>query len=651
MNKLLLLSLSLCLSPGLAREQASVPYIPALITDSKGHEWYIEQSGVLQRQGTGASMIGNCMALQFGGQQLYAQQAMTTPDGREITMTSQQPQGGMSIRRRITVLEREGALRYVDEFTNTTSRDLQVTVELRHGLNNTAREVTSNLGRPIKDALEAGETGILALAGEGENRAPDLLFTLRASDSSLPLKLRIQNKYQISVLYTLSLPAGQTQALIHGVAQIRTPAKAAAEEISRLCAPLSLTRLTRDLPRSLLKTAVNLGEDTSGFGIDEWHPKTYWGLSPETSDQLAMGKGSLLKGRLQASTLTLLRESERITLPFDQVAAMAGSLFTQDAQAWIWLRDGQRWCGQLETLGLNFTLNSGAELSIKQLDRLVLAQPLKTPEARQATLIELRSGERLAMLAEGDLPMNTPWGSWQVPWREIVALKKSGKGQLGGLLCLRDGTQIRALPRPGPQKLKLLNLGEQEIEASDICGILSPLALTMKDADTEPTTAFLDLIQDQRLVAKITLAQITLLTEAGPLSLAPGTIRELRDASSDDESVTRLFEAALWGGGEVKGSLEELRLPVEGLGLSWQVPVRHLRRMSNPVPLTDPAIMRRIGQLIQDLGSENWQTREAASQALRELGALARSSLQEALKAQTDAEASRRLEELLQDPE
>ena len=59
-------------------------------------------------------------------------------------------------------------------------------------------------------------------------------------------------------------------------------------------------------------------------------------------------------------------------------------------------------------------------------------------------------------------------------------------------------------------------------------------------------------------------------------------------------------------------------------------------------------VMARIGVLIRELGDEKWKTREQASTQLKELGALARPSLQEALKQSAAAEATRRIEELLQ---
>jgi len=633
-----------------AQQTATIPYNPSVITDAKGHEWYIEQNGALQRNGGAPSMVGNCMILQIAGQQFYSNQAMVTPDGKEISMSSQQPQGGVSVTRRVTILEREGALRYVDEFTNSTTRDITLSVDMRHGLNNTAREVTSNLGRPLKDVLDPEEGGVLALPQEGEGNAPALLFTVRAPRSAIPLKLRVQNKYQFVMVYTLTIPAGQTQALIHAVAQVKIPAKGNAEEITKACAPLALGRMMKGLPKSVTKNAVNLGSVTGGFGLAGWLPKEYWGIVPGSSDQLALGKDSLLKGKGTFGSLAIVREGGRAVAGLERVAAIAGPGFSGEGRGWIWLRDGQRWFGMLDTQEPRFALNSGAELPVVKLDRLVFAKDAE-PAVLTWPMIELWSGERLAVELQGDLQAVTAWGALNLPWSEVITWQKAENEVLGGLLCLRDGSRVRALPQSGRVKVKTKSLGDQELDLAHMRQLITPLATTISEDGEEPSVSFVDLVSEQRVVAKVTAANLTLLTEGGPLSLAPSSIRELRDVSEDENSSVRVFEAELWGGGRVKGSLENTRLRVEGRGLSWDIPARQMLRMVNPVPVTDHALMRRIGQLFQDLGHEQWKTREAASTALRELGPLARSSLQEALKSATDAEVARRLEELMQDSE
>jgi len=642
----------LCLlSSSDAQQVSALPYQPSVITDAKGHEWYIEQNGTLQRNGGGASMIGNCMTLQMGSQQFYSQQPLTTPDGKEISMSAQQPLNGIAITRRITVMESAGALRYVDEFFNTTSRDVTLTVEIRHGLNNTARELMSNLGRVITGTLEAQESGILALPGESDRSAPALFLSIRAPKSGLPLRLRVQNKYQISVVHTLTIRAGQSQTLVHGIAQIQLGAKATPDEISKACAPFALARLVKGLPKSVLKSAANIGSAADGFGGSEFFPHEFWGITPGASDQLTLGKDSLLKGTATITGMALLREGGKVTPALENIAAIAGSIFTDDARAWLWLRDGQRLLGTLESGGLRFTLLSGAELPVAKLDRLVLAKSAEPPLPLAHPLIELLNGERIIIQPEDDFQASAPWGRISVPWSELIALQKADDEVLGGLLCLRDGTRVRVLPQAGKRRIQTLNLGEQDMDLADLRRLITPLAMTMSDEDAEPTTSFLDLTGGQRLVARITDATLTLTTDAGPLALTPASIRELRDVSEDESSSARVFEADLWGGGVVRGALEDARIKVEGRGFVWEIPARHLQCLVNPIPITDNSLMRRIGQLIQDLGHEQWKTRESATSALRELGPLARGSLQEALKSATDAEVVRRLEELLQDPE
>ena len=122
------------------------------------------------------------------------------------------------------------------------------------------------------------------------------------------MRLRVQNKYQISASYTLAIPAGQVQSLIHGIAQIKLGAKATTDEMVKACAPFVMTRLLKGLPKSVIKTAANLGAANGGYGLEEWLPKEFWGITPGSSDQLALGKESLLKGKGTLSGLALLRE-------------------------------------------------------------------------------------------------------------------------------------------------------------------------------------------------------------------------------------------------------------------------------------------------------------------------------------------------------
>jgi len=642
-----------CLTAALAQQPpqaATVPYTPAIITDKKGGEWFIEQNGGLQRNSSGASMLGNCMMLQLGSQQFYSPQPMVTADGREIVMSSPQPMNGVSITRRINVLEREGGLRYVEEFTNTTTRDLTLTVEIRHGFNNQAKGFFSDTGRGFKDPLQLGESGILALPGTDDANAPAVLLTLCAPGVSTPPRVTLRNSYQVSVLHTLTLPAGQSAALVHGIAQIKLSPGVKPEEAAKACRFFAMPRLTRGLPKATLKMAVNLEVKTGSRGLAAWFPEALWGVVPESTDLLVLDASSRLRGRASARSAGMTCALGKVEVPWDSLAAVTGGQHSQERRSWLWLRDGQRWSGALDLPGLKFSLSSGADLELSNPPKLILAKPLEaTPPPTTHALLELWSGDRIAFVVAGSFDCDTPWGRQTVAWADVVTLTAPESWTLGGLLQLQDGTRLRVMPVLGNVTLNTKSFGPQPFDLSQqMRHVITPLAAKMPEDDAEPAASFVDLSADQLLVGRVTTT-LTLNTHEGSFPLAPNNIRELRDITEYDdvERGPRRFQADLWGGGSLTGSLRIGTLRVEGRGHAWEVPTRHLLRLVNPVPVTASALMRRIGQLIQELGNAEWKTRERASTELREMGALARGSLQEALKTATDAEVTRRLEELL----
>lgn len=624
---------------------AMLPYAPGMTTDSKGHEWYVEQNGSLQRQGDSPSMIGSCAVLQIAGQTFYTQQAQVTPDGREMRMTSAQAMGGVSITRTVTFMDGEGGMRYVEELTNTTARDLSLSVELRHGFGGPAREVLSDLGRVFKDGLAAQESGITGLPQDAAGKTPALLILARSPKSEVPLKIRVQNKYQVSMTYLLTLPAGETRSLVHALAQVDLPPSADAAQMVRAFAPLRLDKMARGLPKNVIKSAVNLGGPVFSMDPGSWFPKDYWALVPGDSDQLALGKGSLLKGRADGDSFGWRRENITLQVPRERVAAVSGPAFAGDGRSWLWLRDGQRWLGQREPSGFKFVLNNNAELPVQNLDRLVFARLSDESKKPEGQLVELASGERLSVVPSGDVSLETEWGKLVAPWTGVLACQRL-EGREDCLFVLRSGSRFRARFESARFKVKTPDLGEQELTAEGLRRLITP---TAGQEDEEPAVSYLDLVEEQRLVGRVTASALTLLTEAGPLAMKPALIRELREAGEAADGRPREFEAELWGGGVVRGPLEAGVLPVEGEGFRWEVPVRQVVRLVNPVPVADASLMRRIGQLIQDLGHEQWKVREAATTALREMGPLAHAGLREALKSATDAEVVRRLEELIQE--
>ena len=634
-----------------SQQTPSLPYQPAPMTDQKGHEWQIESSGGLQRQASAPTMIGNCLMLYVGTQQFYGQQALSSPDGAELMMTNPQPQNGLRITRWITFFEREGALRYVEEFQNTTNRDLTTQVEIRHSFSNAARVIYSNAGREVKGDLEASESGVICLPEPGSSQTPALLFMMRAPGAKSPLRLSLKGNYQLSANYVLTIPAGQTQSILHGVSQIKLAEKATPEEAAKACQPYNLKKLSKGLPKTQLSSVVNLKSQAGLKNFEDWFPAIFWNIPATTFDQLALGDDSLLQGQAGAESVSLLREAEPVSLPWARLSALAGPLLTGNPEGWLWLRDGQRWRGVLQTPGLQLELISGSKVPIQNLDRLVLALPAKTPELSH-TLIELKNGERLAIKPEGSFRAELEFGRLNVAWTEILMMQADESEKNGSTLFLKDGSRLQMRPLKGEISLETVDLGSQKIDQSQLLQIITPESLKAQDwQDLEPATAYFELTDDQRLIARITEDNLTFKTKADPVSLATSSLRELTLEDEEQAATSPRFKATLWAGGHLTGVLQNTELNIEGPSFRGKIPVAMIQRMVNPTPVTDSTVMSKIGQLVRDLGDQQWKVRENATNTLRGLGLVAKGSLQEALKTSTDAEVTRRLEELLQDLE
>jgi hypothetical protein len=631
-----------------------VPYSPNVFQDKKGNEWYIEQNGALQRNGGVPSLISSAMMLHLGTQQFYAHQPLVTQDGSEITATSPQPMNGVNVTRRITILEREGALRYVEEFANTTMRDLALTVELRHGLNNPSRTLISDTGRPVKDGLQSGESGILVPPNQSD-AAPSVLLSLCSPGSQTVPRVSARSGFQISVFYNLNIPPGQTAVIVHGIAQAKVGAAAKGEEVAKAFQPISMRRLTKGVPKQLLRAAANVTGKSFGMDISDWNPGSYWGIEPESSDLLMLDDASRLKGRIGGGAALMKTAFGEFEVKWDDVAAYAGPGFTGSEQSWLWLRDGQRWRGMLEPPVLKFVLMAGAELELPRVNRLILRRPLEKAAAAEGkeSLLEMWSGERIAFQPEGSLKVDTPWGPWSVPWTEVLLLGPAEGEQLAGLLHLRDGTRLRVLPSAERVTVLTKSFGSREVDFGQLRRAVTAQAATVPEEAGEPVTSFLELPGDQRLVGRVTTERLRFLTQAAPVELAPAAFRDLHESEEEEPSTggERRFQAELWGGGRLAGTLANATIAVEGRGYAWQVPLAHITRIANPVPIADNALLRRTAELIQTLGDAQWQKRESAQAELKELGVLAKASLQEALKQSTDAEVTRRLETLLAEME
>ena len=663
-----LAALALVAAPAAPSKSASGPesLVPANIqpqSDDKGNQWSLNNYGFLQN--TGNSFFNNILMLHVGGQQFYNYQPMMTPDGKEFVLPGQQPVMGLQVTRRIRLLEKDGVMRYLDLFQNPGTTAVNTTIEYRNNFAAPVKGLLTDRGTVNPTTLAKGETGVIVTSKQAGQRA--VVFVLAAPSAKLRPNLTVRGQYEAHFSYPISVPPGQTVAIAYTVSFAPPPSDgdrtAAAKIFKAMPAARFLKSLRREDLALLANFAVGGGSEPSSLlasqGVDSLD------VERTGSDVLALGDRTRLTGAASCSTLSVTTAHGEASIPFEQIAAMVGGP-RAGGQTRIFLRDGQIVSGTFRASDFRFTMPSGAnvDLDLATLDRLVRkSTPDEGKWSPQATaLLVTQQGEHLA-LGEGlaRFEVTTPWGPLAFGMDEVLWFGPVDGGSIGLQIEFRDGSRFQGYLSGSAVVLPTRLFGPREFRPSDIRGLVTAGALAAPK-DTGPTEAapaqpYLLLAGGQRLVGQADTQSLTVLTSAKAIEIPPSGLRSLRnviDEAADDERVDRdspPFQIELWGGGTVLGQLREPVLPVRFRQSLWSVPVADIIELHNPAPRLSDEVRLKIAGHIRDLGSDDWKTREAASEALATYGFLARPLLDEALKSSADPEVRRRVEQLVSEME
>ncbi|MCB1086969.1 MAG: hypothetical protein KDM63_07985, partial [Verrucomicrobiae bacterium] len=184
------------------RNERLVPAAMNVVTDKLGNSWNIEQNGTLGRVGN--SMINSGLTLLINNQQFYSFQPMMTADGSEYVLPSRPNSSlpGLQVMRRIKVLEREGALRFLEVLTNASSNALTASVLLRTNFSGNYKTYLTDQGNSGVVNLGSREGAILVTPGSNQsNRA--FLFSLCSQKSPVKPTITSQNKYGLTFQYNI----------------------------------------------------------------------------------------------------------------------------------------------------------------------------------------------------------------------------------------------------------------------------------------------------------------------------------------------------------------------------------------------------------------------------------------------------------------
>jgi hypothetical protein len=626
--------------------------------DKMGFRWDINTYGAVQ-SGTN-SCFSNAMYMTLNGtsQNFRPQQSSMTPDGTTYELNGNH--SGVQIRRRVKIDVKNSAVRFFDTFTNPTSAPRNLTVVYHVSLQEQCQVIQTDQGNGNPTVLKKGESGLIAVRNPGSSR-PSVYFALAKSNAKVKPTIYNNNNYQLRFTYTLTIPAKKSTSLLQVLAQRRLAVPPTPKQIKAAMKPFYGYSFLRDMSASDRKTLSNWrGSGYLSLRRGAIDPAELFGVEPAGTDILALGEESRLRGTATCEKIEFESRFGKRTISFDQVLALSGQRFHR-APMTLFLKDGQVLYGKIKTTGLGFVLASGLkiDLNIDSLDRLMLRPPTQVEAIdNEFGLIETYDGYRIAVATDSKtrLIAATPWGQLDVPMEEVLRIATSDEGSPGHVIELVNGSRFFGFLMGAKIQFKTQLFDVQTISLNKIRSYIGPLA----SVDREQTSQVSDgphvrLVGGSILGGRIDLDKIEFADAGGNIPIPPSQIRLLQNITleEDDEAAgnSMLYRAELWDGSVVVGRLVQRHLPIRIGGRIWKLPASDLLEAHVPTPIVSDALRQKVAGFVADLGHPEWRKREAASEAIRQLDALARDQLNDALRTAKDPEVRRRIEQLLQEIE
>jgi hypothetical protein len=618
-----------------------VPAQYSMRTDALGGTWQVGPDGSLT--GTNNSGLQSGGELYVDGNNWNPSSQMQTPDGSELVMSG--PAGSLQVVRRLRLDPKLGVMRFVDIFTNTGTAPVNagVTYSFQHRYQ--AQPVLAENGQAFTGAFDKNVGGFVAIHDPryGGNM-PDMLYILADPASpSKPIANGNNNWYNFGLQWALTVPAGQSVALVMGVGQRNLNGGADPKVIAEVFAAVRNRAFIADLPPALRRILINWRRTTSSIDTRTSTIPEDLVAARGDGDLLAMGAGTRLRGEAAGGELTITGTHGTAKIPWANIAAIAGG-----NPGRLFLRDGQVLAGAISGPGLAFTLSTGdkVELAAEQVSWIVRRDDVSAP--RSALLLETADGDRLAVspAADARLRLATAWGILDLAIGDLAAL---GRDENGSQVQLTDGSKLVGQLCGDDLIVDTALFGKRSLNQRGLRGIIRPSHGKEKDeADEDPTGPSIQLATGQILMGTVDLPAVHLRQGTTRLPFPPAQAKVMTmTAAGDDLDPGAMVKLQLWNGDTAEGRLEHSLLPVRVAGQVLRIPVADIAEVQVPKPAVPAAARRKVQELIADLGHAQWQKRESATTALTGMGEAARTPVSEALATATDPEVRRRLQLVL----
>jgi hypothetical protein len=636
--------------------EGGVVPLPYVVADNQGNQWMTYANGMTNMQGQ--FPVFNQLGQLAVNDQMPSSGTNTgrvDPATHELVLENMQA-GVFSLTRRLLLSPDGQYMRYIDLFTNPTTADAPLNIQLSSNVNFGIVSSASITDPSRRDVVlgwagqvngPGGKTAVELFAGRGAKVTPTVNWP-RGSNSS-------------QASFTLTVPAGKTIGLmhLHGTA-------ASADAAQHWAEKLDLRKLLADLPPELRRQIVNF---TSGSGL----AGDLEFLRGDVLDVVELRGGDRFDGNLTASSYPLQTRFGPIDLPVDSVLAMVNVGRFHPRQLLL-SRDGQIYGGQMTAAAVEMDLASGqkTQIPLEQIARLGYHRqgPADADGADSPTLSPpfalLADGERLAIdPPAAPITVETRFGALALPADAIASIVIASDDSDVHTITLTDGSRFHGLvvgpdmslilsatPNHPAVKVPIALLQNLVLHAAPDDAVASPASSTAAPASPPP---LLTLTHDDKLCGTLA-GTLKLSTNFDTLTLAADQVRTLSRATGastagrSDSPTTSSGEVLVtgWDGATFRGQLQQddllCHLPAGNLDL--HIPVNLLQSYANPQAQAPQLMLDRIKKIVADLNADDWKQRDAAEEQLLKLGRPVMATLR-GLRDEQPPEAQQRIDSVL----
>ncbi len=569
------------------------------IKDDLGFFWQLTGAGSFYTMG--ANVFQSANQLSVNGANFAATAAFRLNETR-YAFEREWPE--LKVRRDVWIDTKRSAVRHLELITNRRENGvLRLPVEIRTDFSHVWRDIYSNTGKVFATRLGERDAGML-LKFNPVDGASDFFYVFGDASGQVRPNIRGANSNRQAVLqFNLTIPAGQTVALLYWSGQRTVTDLAAAPELFEPfyrrgpVKPLLPENLAEDAvvnfeiaaPRAPAEAAFDA---EALVGLQRLLERM--GAERSGEDVLWMSAENQLGGAVQPTQpASFETRFGRIQLDWTELAALRGGGGRNRLHE-AFTRDGELFVGTATIPGVRMGGEDGWQMTLDadSLDALLLrvnAQDGKLADGIWG-FAELKSGEILALRENPDaaLKFATPWGSIPVRLGEVRQLRPVLTPSPRQRLELADSSRLTGFLVSG-QAVNVENprLGQIQLNPGQLRAIWAKSATRPDSSEpTDPgdfdlqwlagaTGPTIWLEGANRLPGKLTGTALHLISGSTVTSVEPGDIAWIRRTEDGVLDRVPLFEMELRNGETMTGRLRETAVRIQARGRAWEAPSLH----------------------------------------------------------------------------